>query len=85
MTKHEDHVCKECQEKFSSFMDLLKHVANHHHKNEVEVEDKILEEGATIHNENINKNLAEEKLEEEDQLEDLEAELNSLKMELKLK
>ena len=85
MTKHEDHVCKECQEKFSSFMGLLKHVANHHHKDEVEVEDKILEEGATINNENINKNLAEEKLEEEDQLEDLEAELNSLKMELRLK
>ena len=68
-------------------MELLKHVANQHHKGEGEVKDKILEEGATIPNEikNIDKNLAEEKLEEDDQLDDLEAELNSLKNELKLK
>ena len=76
---------KEYQEKFPSFIELLKYVANHHHKDEVEVEDKILEEGATIHNKNINKNLGEETLEEDDQLELLEAELNSLKTELRLK
>ena len=87
LAKHEEHVCKECEKKFSSFMELLKHVANQHHKDEGEVEDEILEEGATIPNEikNIDKNLAEEKLEEDDQLDDLEAELNSLKTELKLK
>ena len=67
-------------------MELLKHVANQHHKDEGEVEDKILEEGAKIPDEikNIDKNLAEEKLEEDDPLYDLEAELNSLKSELKL-
>ena len=68
-------------------MELLKHVANHHHKDNVEVEDKISEEDTTIHNELgiIKKNNAEEKLEEGDQLEELEAELNSLKMEQRLK
>ena len=85
LAKHEDHVCKECHEKFPSFMELLKHVANPHHQDEVEVEDKISEEDATIPNElkNSNKNLAEEKLEEGDQLEDQEAELNFLKIELR--
>ena len=29
-TKHQDQVCKECKEKFKSFMELLKHVAKHH-------------------------------------------------------
>ena len=54
---------KECQEKFPSFIELSKYVANPHHKDEVEVEDKILEEGATIPNElkNSNTNFAEEK------------------------
>ena len=85
LTKHEDHVCKECEEKFPSFMDLLKHIANHHHKDEIEVEENVLEKGATINNKNINKNLGEETLEEDDQLELLEAELNSLKTELRLK
>ena len=30
VTKHKDHMCKECKEKFPSPMDLLKHVAKHH-------------------------------------------------------
>ena len=30
ITKHEDHVCKVCKDKFKSFMELLKHVAKHH-------------------------------------------------------
>ena len=75
LAKHEDHMCKECQEKFSSFMELLKHVANHHHKEEIEAEDNMLKEDANIPNE----------IEERDELEDLEAELKSLKTELKLK
>ena len=66
-------------------MDLLKHIANHHHKDEIEVEENVLEEVATINNKNINKNLSEDNLEEDDQLEHLEAELNSLKTELRLK
>ena len=30
ITKHKDHVCKECKETFNSFMELLKHIAKHH-------------------------------------------------------
>ena len=30
LTKHQDHICKECKEKFQTFMELLKHVAKHH-------------------------------------------------------
>ena len=30
ITKHENHVCKVCKDKFMSFMELLKHVAKHH-------------------------------------------------------
>ena len=40
ITKHQDHVCKECKKKLPSFMDLLKHVSTHHVKEpceEVEV------------------------------------------------
>ena len=38
ITNHEEHQCKECQEKLSTFMELLKHVANHHSKDEGEVQ-----------------------------------------------
>ena len=44
LTKHDDHVCKECQQKFSSFMELLKHVAKQHHKEQSEVQDIVPEE-----------------------------------------
>ena len=30
ITKHEEHVCKECKEKCSNFMELLKHIAKYH-------------------------------------------------------
>ena len=36
ITKHKDHVCKECNDKLSSFMELLKHVAKYHSKESVE-------------------------------------------------
>ena len=32
ITEHEDHTCKECKDKLPSFMDLMKHVAEHHCK-----------------------------------------------------
>ena len=32
ITKHQDHVCKECNKNLPSFMDLLKHVAKEHAK-----------------------------------------------------
>ena len=41
ITKHEVHVCKECNEKVSTFMELLKHVAKNHTK---ETEFKELDE-----------------------------------------
>ena len=30
ITKHEEHVCKDCNEKLSTFMALLKHIAEYH-------------------------------------------------------
>ena len=44
LINHEDHRCKECQEKLPTFMELLKHVAIHHLKNEGDIEDKNLKE-----------------------------------------
>ena len=32
ITKHEEHPCKECDMKLTTFMDLLQHVAKHHLK-----------------------------------------------------
>ena len=42
--KHDEHVCKECPEKLSSFMELLKQVAKHHHDNIVVVQGKVSED-----------------------------------------
>ena len=39
ITKHEVHTYKECQEKLSSFMELLKHVAKYHSKEPKEEKD----------------------------------------------
>ena len=44
ITKHEDHVCKECEEKLPSFMELMKHVSKHHHKEMNGEKDEIEEE-----------------------------------------
>jgi hypothetical protein len=43
VSNHQTHKCKECQEEFSTFIVLLKHVARHH------VEEKVdsNEEGKT--------------------------------------
>ena len=30
LTKHDHHHCKECQQKLPNFMQLLKHIAEHH-------------------------------------------------------
>ena len=32
LTNHEDHQCKECQQKLPKFMELLKHAAKNHFK-----------------------------------------------------
>ena len=39
LTKHTDHSCKECEKKFQSLMELLKHVAKHHVNENGEVKD----------------------------------------------
>ena len=44
LTNHEDQQCKECQEKLSTFMELLKNVAIHHFKDEGDIEDKNFKE-----------------------------------------
>ena len=38
-TKHKDHTCKECKEKFPSPIELLKHVAKHHFNETYDVKD----------------------------------------------
>ena len=32
ISKHEDHICKECEKNLPSFVDLMKHIAKHHCK-----------------------------------------------------
>ena len=55
LTKHDNRVCTECQEKFQSSLKLLKHVTNHQHKDEEEVEIKDSDE--------VNKNKPTESIE----------------------
>ena len=43
--KHEEHPCKECQEKLSSFTELLKHIAKYHCKEQSNIE---CEDGVTL-------------------------------------
>ena len=47
ITKHKDHVCKECKERLPSFMELLKHVAEQHAK-ETSEEKEIKDIGEEI-------------------------------------
>ena len=50
VTKHEDCACKECNSKFSSFMELLKHIAKEHFKDSEEImKEKVQSEN--VHNE----------------------------------
>ena len=39
LTKHEHHQCKECQENLPNFMQLLKHIADNHNKDQSETKD----------------------------------------------
>ena len=69
LTKHDVHQCKECMQKLPNFMQLLKHIAKHHTDDESESKVIQLQEGAL-----------ENKVHKEDeQLEELEAELSALK------
>ena len=65
LTKHEQHQCKECEEKLPNFMQLLKHVAKHHTKNQGENEEIQSKEEA----------LVDKVINEQDQLDELESEL----------
>ena len=61
LTKHEDHNCKECKEKFQSLMELLKHVAKHHANEKDEVNNFKDQGGEAVQNETN-----QEKADEED-------------------
>ena len=39
LTKHQDHICKECKEKFQTFMKLFKHLAEYHSSEHAEGEE----------------------------------------------
>ena len=67
LTKHKLHQCKECNEKITNVMQLLKHTAKHHGDDQSKTEDIKLEEQAN------------RVLKEKDPLKELEAELSSLK------
>ena len=55
ITKHSQHECKNSKKKLPNFMALLKHVAEHHRLEPVEV-DKVEDHGNTnIPKENIDK------------------------------
>ena len=60
LTNHEDHHCKECQEKLPTFMELLKHVAIHHFKDEGDIEDKNFEEKECDNKQHKQNNTVEE-------------------------
>ena len=97
VTKHESHECKECHEKLSSFIELLKHVSIHHFKEQAEaevkeneVETKIQTDHKEEDKDEFDIHVEEEPREEnvhkeQDELEELEAELSSLKKDLLLK
>ena len=48
ITKHEVHQCKECDEKLPTFMNLLKHVAKNHYKDQGEGEKRHSEDDAIL-------------------------------------
>ena len=45
VTNHENHKCKECKEELSTFMELLKHVAQHHSNERVDINKEENEKG----------------------------------------
>ena len=73
--QHEQQQCKECEEKLPNFIKLLKHVEKHHSKNQGENEEGQFKEEA----------LVDKVINEQDQLDELEAELRSLRKELSSK
>ena len=99
-SNHTDQKCKVCRKEFKTSMELVRHVAKEHHEEEEEWnvkfqstpkspedKDKISEKDENIPNElkTIKKKMFEEKVEERNELENLEDELRSFKMELGLK
>ena len=71
LTKYEHHQCKECEEKLPNFMQLLKHIAEHHTENQSETQALQLDK----------EEVESKDIKEKDQLEELEAELSLLKKE----
>ena len=94
LKSHGDHGCKECNEKFKSSIELLKHVAKFHFREPDEVTVMNVQNKEIGQHEEEDKEgdqdieeepLVENVYKEQDQLEELEAELSSLKKELLLK
>ena len=58
LNKHDTHECKECKVKLPSFMKLLKHIAEHHYKEEENVQDEQAEdyEAIKIHKQGYHEN-----------------------------
>ena len=77
LTKHEDHVCKDCKEKFQSSMELLKHVAKHHVSKRDEVKDMKDQCEEVVQTEG-NQEMAE--IEDSEEVERMKINENSYKM-----
>ena len=48
LANHEDHQCKECQEKFPAFIELPKHVVKHHFKEQVDIHKRSSDKEAFV-------------------------------------
>ena len=99
-SNHTNQKCKVCGKEFKTSMELVRHVAKEHHKEEEDWnikfqstpkshkdKDNISQEDSSIPSKvkTIDENIFEKKVKEIDELEHLEDELNSLKMELGFK
>ena len=80
LTKHEDHVCKDCKEKFQSSMELLKHVAKHHVSKRDELKDMKDQCEEVVQNEG-NQEMAE--IEDSEEVERMKINKNSEKWTMK--
>ena len=82
LTKHEDHTCKECKEKFQSLMELLKHVSKHHFNEKDEVKE-INDQGQELVQKKDNQKIIN--LEDSDEVKSIKRNKNKEKMRKKKK
>ena len=55
ITNHSHHKCKECHQNMPSFMELLKHVAKHHCKEQNDKNDEKFKDDVSVQSENKDK------------------------------